>query len=550
MPPYPWTVLQLLRSPARFTVRRVLHLGLPIVVGAALLVSLVAWAASSPPGSAPDDDFHLPSIWCASDAPGPECEAVDVGHSAGVIYRKVPESVAGAACYATHIKMGAACELELSDNLTNGRANDGLYPWGFHQVMHLLVGDDTGRAVMRMRIFNGALGAILLAVALSLSTGALRRAAALTWLAILAPLTMFFLPSTNPTSWAIMALGTYWIFLLRFLASPGGRGAVAAVFAAVTALMACMARTDATAYLCVVTFACMVAAPRKVKDMLRFRYALPVVIGLGAFIRFLTLQSSNVLASGMSPYDASEPGRHGLVLFLGNLMNLPTLLTGMVGAGFGLGWLDTPVPEGVAVISCGILAGLVVLAARSLTWRRAAMVILIATVIVGLALLILQQSHAHVGEAIQPRYLLPLLAPMVGLLLYQDESAPPITLPMAVAWLFALGAAFVNAVALFVNLRRYIIGLSGTRLNIDHHRDWWWTHSISPVSVWLIGAVAGLALYVLLSLTASGAYAGLAASAHGDDDSEVVEGPVTQTSAVTSAAKPHVRLGAGSDGRR
>ena len=35
---------------------------------ALVLVAVGAWAFASPAGSAPDDEFHLASIWCANDA--------------------------------------------------------------------------------------------------------------------------------------------------------------------------------------------------------------------------------------------------------------------------------------------------------------------------------------------------------------------------------------------------------------------------------------------------------------------------------------------------
>ena len=42
---------------------------LPIALAAiSAFVALSAWAFASPPGSAPDDDFHLPAIWCSHGA--------------------------------------------------------------------------------------------------------------------------------------------------------------------------------------------------------------------------------------------------------------------------------------------------------------------------------------------------------------------------------------------------------------------------------------------------------------------------------------------------
>ena len=41
----------------------------------AILLALLSWGLSSPPGSSPDDDYHLASIWCAAGEVDGRCEA-------------------------------------------------------------------------------------------------------------------------------------------------------------------------------------------------------------------------------------------------------------------------------------------------------------------------------------------------------------------------------------------------------------------------------------------------------------------------------------------
>ena len=36
-----------------------------LLCAVSFFISLSIWAFASPPGSAPDDDFHLPAIWCS-----------------------------------------------------------------------------------------------------------------------------------------------------------------------------------------------------------------------------------------------------------------------------------------------------------------------------------------------------------------------------------------------------------------------------------------------------------------------------------------------------
>ena len=43
----------------------------------AFFVMCAGWALTSPPGSSPDDDFHLTSIWCAAGTQDGRCELVE-----------------------------------------------------------------------------------------------------------------------------------------------------------------------------------------------------------------------------------------------------------------------------------------------------------------------------------------------------------------------------------------------------------------------------------------------------------------------------------------
>lgn len=84
------------RTRGRKNVRRVVS----VVVGvlAALLAGL-AWAASSPPGSSPDEDFHLASIWCPPPVESSGCELTQdaVNGTEIVIDRRVVASLTEAA---------------------------------------------------------------------------------------------------------------------------------------------------------------------------------------------------------------------------------------------------------------------------------------------------------------------------------------------------------------------------------------------------------------------------------------------------------------------
>src|SRR4051794_20636101 len=94
--------------------RRVL---LPVGLFLALGLTFATWAVSSPPGSSPDDPFHLASIWCARDLPGAECARTGGTADAGTVNRLLPGDLVGSPCYAMDSSKSAACERTLSSEL-------------------------------------------------------------------------------------------------------------------------------------------------------------------------------------------------------------------------------------------------------------------------------------------------------------------------------------------------------------------------------------------------------------------------------------------------
>jgi hypothetical protein len=58
------------------------------------------------------------------------------------------------------------------------------------------------------------------------------------------------------------------------------------------------------------------------------------------------------------------------------------------------------------------------------------------------------------------------------------------------------GIVIANALALYVNTKRYVSGLNnGTGVSLDANIDWWWNFPLSPMSVWVLGSI-GFALAI------------------------------------------------------
>ena len=305
---------------------------------------------------------------------------------------------------------------------------------------------------------------------------------------------MFLVPSTNPSSWAVIGIGTYWAFLLRFLSGDPGRGTwTAGAFAVVSATVAAGARADAAAYLVVSTVAVLIVSS-SLQDLRRPKMLLPLcVVAAGVAVYFSVGQSRAIGGFGNVP--GFVPQRTGASLLLNNLYSYPSLLGGVFGQAWGLGWLDTAVPPGAALLSASAAFALLVLSASSYWRRKAVAVGLLAILLVAVPLYVLQGGGNVVGENVQPRYLLPLVIVGLGLALLSQDGAPPWPLGRTRVVVLVLAVATANALSLQSELRRYVTGTDVGGLRLDRGVEWWWDSSFNPMVLWVAGSLAGLAFF-------------------------------------------------------
>jgi hypothetical protein len=469
-----------------------------LLVAVTFVLAGGAWAVSSPAGSSPDDDYHLASIWCGWGVSEGTCEApADPGGE-----RLVRGDVVHAPCIAFHSETSGSCSYGLDASPVPARTNaDGAYPPLFYATMRVFVGDGVATSVVRMRLCNLLLGAVMLGAAVALSAPLQRRSVALAWLGTAVPLAMFVVPSTNPSSWVVAGIGTYWAFLLSFLTRPpgGGRWLVGGL-AVVSAVMAAGARSDGAAFLGISTVAVVLFACRW-RDLVQRRMLLPLAVVLGGAAVFLTAgQSSAVGGIGGAE---GLPQRSGLGLLARNANDLPGLLAGVFGQGWGLGWLDTFVPPGASILSAGTALALLVLSATSYTRPKALAVGLVAAVLVAMPLYVLQAGGNVVGENLQPRYLLPLVTVLLGFaLLVHDDRGPSWPLGRARTGVLVVAVAAANAMSLQSELRRYVTGNDVVDLRLDQGVEWWWGSPVDPMVLWVAGSFAGLALFAALGWAA------------------------------------------------
>jgi hypothetical protein len=70
------------------------------------------------------------------------------------------------------------------------------------------------------------------------------------WAVVSVPLAMFTIASTNPSSWSIIGIGTYWVSLLSFLRSKTLKYSIInGVLLFISGLIAIQSRSEASPYL-------------------------------------------------------------------------------------------------------------------------------------------------------------------------------------------------------------------------------------------------------------------------------------------------------------
>src|SRR6188768_2886614 len=127
-----------------------------IVTPVLAFLALAAWALASPVEAAPDDDYHLTSIWCANGG-SDYCEPGSEDST-----RWVNPAFDGVACFAQHEEVSADCQDDLwaapmVPSLETDRGNFvGEYPPVNYALMRLIAGPDIQSSAITMRLMNAA----------------------------------------------------------------------------------------------------------------------------------------------------------------------------------------------------------------------------------------------------------------------------------------------------------------------------------------------------------------------------------------------------------
>jgi len=472
----------------RLVVLRVVGRLRGLLMLAAAGTACVAWALSSPAGSAPDGDYHLANVWCAGGADRNVCER----DPASGEYR-VPRGLLrysgplGHLCYVGNSGASAGCLRDIDATVatqleSTSRLAFTLEPSIFARTQHAFVGSDVERAAWRMRVANVLVALGALAVAASLAReGA--RALAVALVAIGAPVGVFFVTAVHPQSWVFALLPTGWLVadaaIQRLAAARSVRWGAALALGVVMMWLAYDARPqDGWAFVGIAALVLVARhAPASAADR-RVRLALGAIGVLAALFIFRRLGGLDGAIAQLDLGDADGAWRR-------LVSDAPGTLRDIVGGGNALGSSDVPMPPIVGVF--GVVALGTAMAAAHVRMPRWSWAVFGALVFL---VVFLPWRLGDIG--VSGRYVWVLAA--IALTYYFLECRPGgvviAEMPRTARRVIVASAGLANAFALHAHIRRYVTGSDVVGWNLNRDAEWWWPFGPAPMTTWLLGSAA------------------------------------------------------------
>jgi hypothetical protein len=323
----------------------------------------------------------------------------------------------------------------------------------------------------------------------------------LAWLAVIAPVTTFFIGSVNTSSWTLVGTSC---FTLAFIAALKNRKhpkiwLLAGAISIFALWFTNSSRYEGKYVILLLAAAILYSefAPRRLKltkkSALMGSAILPVIYLIFGYF-------SKPFAAGVNVFnDPRVEVSEGITttannLLVNNIITLPRFITGFFGS-WGLGWFELELTQTVWLftLQAFLLVTGFALRKSSNTHR-----LIFGALFAFMCLAILyanQQKFGKIGEYIQPRYFLPFFLGIVIIAAANKTERYPNSLVITVAIL----ATISNSIALRDTIRRYTTGQDVLiSKSLNNPIEWWWQFGPQPETVWLTGTLAFAALWALL----------------------------------------------------
>ncbi|HLP23591.1 MAG TPA: DUF2142 domain-containing protein [Microbacteriaceae bacterium] len=463
---------------------------------AGIALALTAWGAASPIGSSPDDNFHLPSIWCGL---GDRDGLCDVQQSGTVEVRaglRTASDCLKAPMVAGTCGAAADTPTTVETDFVNNEV--GSYPDVFYAVTGAFASEAPTASVLAIRLLNVLLAVVLCGLAYLFSSERIRRSILIAGMFTLVPLGAFFIPSTNPSSWAIASAFAVFPAVLSFLTDESRRNVIGSgVVAGLAVVMGSGARVDAAIYSVIAIAGAWIVSGASVRrDWRKALYVLALIAF--AFAMYRAAGAASNLTSEVKPWN------RGLLYY--NIINLPTLWQGAFGS-WGLGWFDVTMPAVVPAVAWGAFATVLILGIKGTWWRKSVVAGGVLFSAFALPLYVLMHDSAIVGAYVQPRYSYPLLILLIVVIATTRTNEERI-FERSQAVVLASLISMAHGVALYMTMKRYVQGWGNQSLSLNTARSWWWSTGDgvlgvlwSPNVLCILGAL-GFAAFAIVSARA------------------------------------------------
>jgi hypothetical protein len=279
---------------------------------------------------------------------------------------------------------------------------------------------------------------------------------------------------------------------LAFLSKEASREKlVLAIIAGVSLLIAAGSRVDAAVYAVIAMGVGLILQfSRKLFSPINVAFSLALL--LTSVYSYLSVSTGSEVVGGSLALTSGVETTPSLFV---NLASLPNLWIGVFGTS-GLGWLDTNMPAIVWATTLSIYSTMIFASVKWFSWRQAIAVSAVFFALIAIPLYILTVSGLSVGQQVQPRYLLPLIALLGAAVVFRESTSSGLELTRGQAWIIGTGLFIANTIAIHLNARRYITGMDQQGVNLDKNIEWWWADF--PLSPNLVTWSASIAFALFL----------------------------------------------------
>jgi len=487
-----------------------------------LLVLFFSWSFASAVGSSSDEDIELINIWCGhqvtvrleNDGLRSRRETTEFDGTVKTATQfckfdprnqrqfLLPKLVAEPQeCFLTFGQNESAACQRNSQELISSKYFEATKNNFYVTTLRNLVSPFVEASVVKMRLFNSFLAAVLIAVVVSLDR---QRSSDwfLGWLAVIAPVTVYFIASVNSSGWALTGT-TCFVFGLLLALRNRGQPKIwvpASVIALTSAFVANASRREAKYVLLILTTSIVINELVKNRNkigkmtLLLSLVALPVmyivfnfftsVIGFARFNIFNDPRVEVDLGITTTAYD----------ILVNNVINLPRFIIGFFG-GWGLGWFELELTSTVWLFTLQTFLLTIGFAFFKSSKNHRVLIVALFGLMCMAIIYAHQQRFAKIFEYIQPRYFLPFFLGILIIAAANKKERYPQSLVVTVAIL----STIANSIALRDTIRRYTTGQDVfISKSLNNPREWWWNFGPQPETIWLTGTLAFAALYALL----------------------------------------------------